>query len=157
MSPCFLKANSGQSVWSLSRQQPFKERSCSWWLQRRGEQQQRGVPFMFSLQMAPLRSSWKIEGDGKTGGEITKTKASCWIRGGEGGSPLWLNRRFYVVGCVQFFFKNNHFQTLKNKIWCHTLSPITKLFMASLTEFFMVETESLELHQTLKVFHVHLQ
>lgn len=67
---------------------------------------------------------------------MTKTKARCWIRGGEGGSPLWLNRKFYVVGCVQFFFlKNNHFKTLnfkKQNLMSHVVS-ITKVFMASLT------------------------
>ena len=33
-----------------------------------------GALHVFSLQMAPLRSSWQIEGDEKRGGEITKKK-----------------------------------------------------------------------------------
>lgn len=141
MSPCSLKATSGQSVWSLTRQRSVKERSSSWWLQRRGEHQQQGVPFMFSLQTTPLHSSWQTEGDGKRGGETTKTNA-VWEECGY----FWLSTKMHskFLVCVLSFFKADHkwssrtaflifssFFSKSNHMWSHITQPLFFSFINS--------------------------
>lgn len=130
-----------------------KERSFSWWLQRKEQQEQRGVPLMFSLQTAPLHSSWQIESNGKRGGGITKTKAGigCWFRVGENAAIVvkWGNARVFELYSLHVFWSHYPIHVVIS------LKGFQQLFAASLFE---VSTMTLlKVHHTLKVFHVYLQ
>lgn len=124
-------------LWSVCmylNRRSVKERSFSWWLQRKEEQEQRGVPLMFSLQTASLHSSWQIESNGKRGGGITKTKAGigCWFRVGENAAIVVKRGNARVqcsvyISCFWALFTSRVLITLSNTC-CH----ITKMLSAAI-------------------------
>lgn len=125
MSPGFLKATYGLSVWSLTRQWSVKERSCSWWLQGRGKVAAGGALHVFTSD-SPITFELTAWRGWKERRRNNKNKSELLDQ--RRGGSLCGSTGKYVLGCVEFLWLNKKEDDhLKGQNLLYHTSRITKL------------------------------